>query len=173
MGDHDRSVDNGPTAGAVSTVTRMGMDLALRGGHRAGAGRGKSGVTDLLAIEAMRARVEGTGDVAGTLATGWDAFELLRAVAAGCADGAGGLFAAFTMASVSAAAGRDAVGVAPSLAPGRAAGIAPRDEFLGDAEDVADAIGVLAATLRTRLSFAAAAAADAGDRAACARAAGQ
>src|SRR5260370_9405959 len=131
MGDHDRSVDNGPTAGAVSTVTRMGMDLALRGGHRAGAGRGKSGVTDLLAIEAMRARVEGTGDVAGTLATGWDAFELLRAVAAGCADGAGGLFAAVMMASASAAAGRGAVGVAPPPAPGPPPGVPPQDPVLG------------------------------------------
>ena len=128
-------------------------------------------MTDMLAIDAMRARLDGAGSLAASLATGWDAFELLRVVTDGCADGADGLFAAFMTASASAANGRDLVGWAPSLLPGRAAGIGPRDEVLHDPDEVADALAMLASALSARLTSAASRAADTGDRSACEHAA--
>lgn len=128
-------------------------------------------MTGMLAIDAMRARLDGAGSLAETLATGWDAFELLRAATDGCADGADGLFAAFMTASASAANGRDLVGWAPSLPPGRAAGIGPRHEPLHDPDEVADALAMLATALSARLSSAASQAAHTEDRSACEHAA--
>jgi hypothetical protein len=127
-------------------------------------------VIGMLAIEAMRARVESTQTLPETLAAGWDAFELMRAVADGCADGDDGSFAAFLLAGAAAANGRDAVGLAPSLAAGQASGTTPQDEPAAPAGAVAAAIAALAAVLGPRLSRAADGAADPADRAACQRA---
>jgi len=125
---------------------------------------------NMLAIDAMRARVEGAQTLPDILAVGWDAFELIRNAADLCADGDDGLFAAFMLAAAAAANGRDAVGVAPSLAPGRASGTTPGDQPSAPVDDAAAAIAVLASALGARLSSAASAA-DAADRAACQRAA--
>src|SRR6266702_2013863 len=54
------------------------------------------------AIDVMRARVDGADGLAGALAAGWDAFELIREAALLGADRAGGLFAAFVLASAAA-----------------------------------------------------------------------
>lgn len=130
----------------------------------------------MQAITAMRARVDGAGGLADTLATGWDAFELVRAVALGCADRSDSLFAAFMMAAASAADGRDLVGFAPSLPPGRATGTGPAATAAGDPGEIAGGLAALALALHDRLLPWASGAADAGDRSSCAdaaRAAGQ
>ena len=124
-------------------------------------------------VDVMRARLAGAGSLADTLASGWDAFELMRAVTIRWPVVDDRLFAAFMLASASAATGRDAVGLAPSLPPGRAAPTTPAGEFAGDVHDVADALGRLASALCVRLRSAASAAADPGDSAACARAASE
>jgi hypothetical protein len=66
-------------------------------------------------IDALRGRLYAVGCVADTLATGWDTFELVEAVAGDYADRAPDTFAAFLFAAASAADGRDTVGFAPSM----------------------------------------------------------
>ncbi len=151
-------------------MSRRAWIWGRSGGHRVRGGPATNGVMNMLAIDAMRARVEGAQTLPDILAVGWDAFELIRNAADLCADGDDGLFAAFMLAAAAAANGRDAVGVAPSLAPGRASGTTPGDQPSAPVDDAAAAIAVLASALGARLSSAASAA-DAADRAACQRAA--
>ena len=121
------------------------------------------------AIDAMRARVDQADGLAGALAVGWDAFELIREAALLGADRAGGLFAAFVLASAAAANGRDVVGFAPSLPPGQAAATDdPGDAVAAEhVEPLADALAGLASALSARLLAAAGLAAAGADRAAC------
>jgi hypothetical protein len=75
----------------------------------------------MLAIDAIRAGVDGAPWLPDRLAAGWDAFELLRSVADRC--GGGGLFAAFLLASAAADSAQDAIGAAPST------GARPRQQY--------------------------------------------
>ncbi|SRR6266508_4910142 len=119
------------------------------------------------AIAAMRARVDDADGLEGTLAASWDAFELIRMVALRRTERADGSFAAFMLASASAANGRDVVGFAPSLPLGQAAKTDPGEAELGEVDLLADALAGLASALSARLLAAARLAAHGADRAAC------
>jgi hypothetical protein len=122
-------------------------------------------------IDAMRARLSAAANLPDTLAAGWDAFELVQAVADAHAEQAPDLFAAFMFAAASAADGRDAVGFAPSMlaTPGTPAG--PASPGQGEAYEAADQIVGLMAVLASRLQEAAGQAQDPADRQACDQAA--
>src|SRR6266536_1235424 len=120
------------------------------------------------AIDAMAARIDRADGLAGALVAGWDAFELIRAAGLRAAERAGGLFAAFMLASAAAANGRDVVGFAPSLPPDQALGTGdPGDAAVGGVGLLADALAELASALRARLLAAAGLASGGADRAAC------
>jgi hypothetical protein len=124
-------------------------------------------------IEMMRERVGAAEGVGEALAAGWDAFELVQAVASQSADLAPDMFPAFMFAAASAAEGRDAVGFAPSMPaslgePARLTG--PES---ADAHQVADELADLVTALGVRLHAAAHHAVDPGDRHACAHAASE
>jgi len=109
--------------------------------------------------------------VSGVLATGWDAFELVRAVAGASADRAADLYPAFTLARGAAVSGRNAIALAPSMPVDSATLFAPSAPPEADVYEVADALADLASALSGRLRETAELAADAGDRAACENAA--
>jgi hypothetical protein len=105
--------------------------------------------------------------VAGVLAAGWEIFGFVAAAAAASTDQAAGLYPAFTFARGSAASGRNAIALAPSLP---AALPAPPENTVppaGEADQVADALARLASALSERLREAASLAAHPDDRAAC------
>jgi hypothetical protein len=128
-------------------------------------------------IAATRARLDGAGDLPSILDAAYEAFEDMLLVIRGQVDPAQGEFAAFVMSAASAANGRDVVAAAPSLPPANAAS-APVAIAAGDlpvsvgAQETAVALAGLSHLLASRLSDAAAWAADAADRAACTGAAG-
>ena len=121
-------------------------------------------------IGGIGARLRAGGDLAGTLAAGFDAFEAIRLAARGCEDRDPGLFPAFMLAAGAAVEGRNAVAAAPSLprANGDSRPAAP--ELGADVQEIADCLAALADLLARRLSGAALATTP-GDRAACAGAA--
>ena len=108
--------------------------------------------------------------VPSVLAAGWDAFELVRAVAGASADQAADMYPAFTFARGAAVNGRNAIAFAPSM-PADQATLLERPVLSGDVYEVADALADLASALSGRLRETAELAADAGDRAACENAA--
>ena len=123
-------------------------------------------------ISAVGARLRASGgDLAGTLAASFDAFEVIRSAARGCQDRDPGLLPAFLLAAGAAVEGRKAVTAAPSLPRthgARRPGAPPPGP---DAGEVADALAALGELLGGRLSAAAAGTAAPGDQAACAAAA--
>jgi hypothetical protein len=124
-------------------------------------------VTVVRELDIMRARVEAADLLAGTLAAGWEAFELLRETCEQCEDRSDELFAAFSFASAAAAEGRNILTDAPSLPPGPDAGTGCGSFVEADLEEIADALAGLAGVLSTRLSSASLQAHDAADQAAC------
>jgi hypothetical protein len=118
-------------------------------------------------IEMMRERLSAAEGVGNTLAAGWDAFELVQAVASESAGLTPGMFPAFMFAAASAAEGRDAVGFAPSMpaTPGQPACLTRPDS--ADAHQIADDLAGLVTALGLRLHAAADQAVDPGDRRAC------
>jgi hypothetical protein len=124
-------------------------------------------------IDTMRARVDAADELAGTLAAGRDAFELLRVLCEQCADRDAGLFAAFSFASAAATEGRNILAGAPSLPPGPDAGPGRQPFVTADIERIADGLAGLAAQLSSRLAAASGQARDAADQAACRDAAGE
>jgi len=131
-------------------------------------------VSSALTVEAIIAaqdRLDTTSDLAATCLAGWDAFELIQDVAARFTGVASDSFATWMTVMGPASAGRDALGLAPSLpqAHGQPA-ILELDEAATE-DDVADELAMLAAALGSRLLKAAQAAADAGDKRACQQAA--
>jgi hypothetical protein len=114
-------------------------------------------------VAGVTAGLAGAGDVPGLLAAGWDAFEFARAAAEAAAEGLPEDYAALMFAAAAAAAGRDAVGFAPSMP----AGPAPGPDGPGPGAGVAaDAIAALAAGLAGWMLTGARQAVLAGDRAA-------
>src|ERR1039457_6792435 len=111
----------------------------------------------------MRARMEAADLLAGTLAAGWEAFELLRETCEQCEDRGDELFAAFSFASAAAAEGRNILAGAPSLPPGQDAGTGGGLFVQDDLEEIADALAGLAAALSSRLVSAGGGARDAAD----------
>lgn len=113
----------------------------------------------------------GDGDL---LAAAWDSFDYVLIVAGAAADPGSAPFPALQLAAVAAAAGRDAVGHAPSM-PATAAlpGPDPPDPARLAGMMMAAELAELAAALHGRLSQAAALAAQAADRAALGQAAAE
>jgi hypothetical protein len=119
----------------------------------------------------VRECLQHAAGLAEVLDTAYDAFEQMLLAIRVHENPASGLFAAFVMAAVSAADGRDAVGFAPSLPPRRGGG-APGDDngpqARASAESIAEPVAGLSRPLAARLTQAGESAADPGDRAACA-----
>ena len=124
-------------------------------------------------ITAAQHRVQQASDLAAVLDAAYEAFEVMLSAIHRVQDPASGLFAAFVMAAASAANGRNAVALAPSLPghslPGVPAGQGPSsEERPGRLTEVVAGLSHLVAG---RLAQAAACAGDPGDRAACTHAA--
>ena len=124
-------------------------------------------------ITAAQYRVQQASDLAAVLDAAYEAFEAMLSAIDPVQDPASGLFAAFVMAAASAANGRNAVALAPSL-PGHPLLAVPaaqvpqpgeRPELLGEV------VAGLSHLVAGRLAQAAACAPDPGDRVACAQAA--
>ena len=124
-------------------------------------------------IDAAQHRVQQATDLPAVLDTAYEAFEAMLSVLQPAQDPASGLFAAFVMAAASAANGRNALALAPSL---------PRHPLLtvqaqeqprpGERpERVAEAVAGLSHLVAERLAQAAASAPDPGDQDACRHAA--
>jgi hypothetical protein len=118
-------------------------------------------------IEQVQQHLHAADGVPAVLSASWEAFELVQAVAAVCADQAADMYPAFTFARGSAASGRNAIAFAPSMPAGYAEPPAVTASVTGDVYEVADAVARLAAALGARLRETAALAADTDDRAAC------
>ena len=122
-------------------------------------------------INLAKQRLLDADSMPGLLAAGWEAFELVIAVAAAKADQSPDMYPALTLARGSAVSGRNAIAFAPSMPEDYAA---PPDQPAADKsdiDDVAEAVAGLASVLSERLQDAAGRAPDAGDRAACENAA--
>jgi hypothetical protein len=124
-------------------------------------------MTEIISVQG---RLAASSDLAAVLDAAYDAFEGLLPVIRVCQDHAGGLFAAFRKSAASAAEGRNAILLAPSLPP-RCLHEAPlpgedchRDE---DVESVAADLAAVSLLLADRLVQAARSAPDYRDRAAC------
>ena len=65
--------------------------------------------------ELMRQRLLEASSLPGMLAAGWDAFELVGAIASASADQSAGMYPAFTFARGAAVSGRNAIAFAPSM----------------------------------------------------------
>jgi hypothetical protein len=124
-------------------------------------------------INAAQQRLEQAGDLAAVLDAAYGAFEAMVSVIHLVQDPASGLFAAFMMAAASAANGRNALALAPSL-PGHPLIAVPADQRPASGAPpgrVAEVVAGLSDLVAERLAQAAACAPEAGDRAACRHAA--
>src|SRR5690348_2591236 len=111
--------------------------------------------------------------LAAVLDAAYWAFEGMLSVIYPVQDPASGLFAAFVMAAASAANGRNALALAPSL-PGRPLAARPNGQQLWPGESpelVAEVVATLSTLIAERLTQAAASAPDSGDQVACRNAA--
>jgi hypothetical protein len=124
-------------------------------------------------ILAAQQRVQQASDLAAVLDAAYETFEAMLSAIDPVQDPASGLFAAFVMAAASAADGRNAVALAPSL-PGRPLIAVPAGQqpWPGERpERLAEAVAGLSHLVAGRLAQAAARAPNTGDRVACADAA--
>jgi hypothetical protein len=124
-------------------------------------------------ITAAQHRVQQASDLAAVLDAAYEAFEVMLSAIDRVQDPGSGLFAALVMAAASAANGRNAVALAPSL-PGRPLLAVPAGQRPRPGERPEQLAGVVARLSRLvagRLAQAGACAPDPGDRAACTHAA--
>ena len=124
-------------------------------------------------ISAAQHRLQHASDLAAVLDAAYEAFEGMLSVIHPVQDPASGLFAAFVMAAASAANGRNALALAPSL-PGHPLTAVPAEQrpWPGEPpERVAEVVAGLSQLVAGHLAQAAACAPDTGDRAACRHAA--
>lgn len=119
-------------------------------------------------IATALARLEGATGLAEIFSTACDAFELMLPVIEEQQDPAGGAFTSFVIAATYAANGRDALLFAPSLPAGAAHRTPPATQ--ASTIDVAIELTRLCRLVDTRLTHAAALAADQADALACAQA---
>ena len=120
-------------------------------------------------IDAAYVRLQQASDLAAVLDAAYEAFEGMVSVIHPVQDPASSLFAAFVMAAASAANGRNALALAPSL-PGHPLAAVPAEQRPPPGEPperVAEVVAVLSHLVAERLGRAAASAPDSGDRAAC------
>jgi hypothetical protein len=124
-------------------------------------------------INAAHRRLQQASDLAAVLDAAYEAFEGMLSVIYPAQDPASGWFAAYVMAAASAANGRNALALAPSL-PRRPLLAVPEEQGPGPGERperVAEAVAGLSHLVAGRLASAAAGAPDTGDRDACRHAA--
>jgi hypothetical protein len=124
-------------------------------------------------INAAQHRLEQASDLAALLDAAYEAFEGMVSVIHPAQDPASGLFTAFVMAAASAANGRNALALAPSL-PGHPLAAVPAGQQHRSGEPpehMAEVVAELSHLVAERLAQAAACAPDTGDRAACRHAA--
>jgi hypothetical protein len=120
-------------------------------------------------VEAITARLRSARSLPELLAASFDAFEIIRVLARGGEDTVPSLFAAFMMAADAAVDGRQAITIAPSLAPVSLITIPPAAG--ADIDTITDALAALGELLDECLARAADRALTPGDRAACQEAA--
>jgi hypothetical protein len=118
-------------------------------------------------IEQMQQHLRAADGMRAVLSAGWEVFELVRAVAAACADQSADMYPAFTFARGAAVSGRNAIAFAPSMPAGYTAPSGMTMTVASDVYEVADAVAGLASDLSARLRETAGLAADSGDRTAC------
>ena len=124
-------------------------------------------------INAAQRRLQQASDLAAILDAAYQAFEEMLSVIHPAQDPASGWFAAYVMAAASAANGRNALALAPSL-PRRPLLAMPAEPGPGPGErpeQVAEAVAGLSDLVAGRLASAAVGAPDPGDRDACGHAA--
>ena len=124
-------------------------------------------------MDTAQQRLQEADSLAAVLDAAYVAFEGMVSVIHPVQDPASGLFAAFVMAAASAADGRNALALAPSL-PGHPLLAVPAEQqsWSGESpERVAEAVTGLSHLVAERLTQAAVAAPDTGDQAACRHAA--
>jgi hypothetical protein len=124
-------------------------------------------------IDIAQQRLQEADGLAAVLDAAYAAFEGMVSVIHPVQDPASGLFAAFVMAAASAADGRNALALAPSL-PGHPLLTVPAGQqpWSGEPpERVAEVVAGLSHLVAERLTQAAASAPDTGDEAACRNAA--
>jgi hypothetical protein len=124
-------------------------------------------------LDTAQQRVQQATDLAAILDAAYEAFEAMLSVIHPAQDPASDLFAALVMAAASAANGRNALSLAPSL-PGHPLPAVPAHERSCPSErpeHVAEMVAGLSDLVAGRLSQAAACAPDTGDRVACSHAA--
>ena len=129
---------------------------------------GQSGVDE---IGLIRQHLLGARHMAGTLAAGWDVFELVRVLASAASDRAADMYPAFTFARGSAVHGRNAIAFAPSMPTDHARSLEGLALPTDDVDEIADILAGLASALSARLREAAGFATADGDRIACEKAA--
>jgi hypothetical protein len=115
-------------------------------------------------------RLREANDLAAVLDAAYDAFEGMLPVICACQDHAGSMFAAFRKSAGSAAGGRNAILLAPSLPACCPHGVPvpEADPHPGeDAESIAAQLAAVSLLLADRLAQAAKSAPDYRDRAAC------
>ena len=124
-------------------------------------------------IDAAQHRVQQATDLPAVLDTAYEAFEAMLSVLQPAQDPASGLFAAFVMAAASAANGRNAIALAPSLPryPLHTAAAQEQPSPGVRPERVAGIVAGLSHLVAERLTQAAACAPDPADRDACSHAA--
>jgi len=117
-------------------------------------------------IDLIRQRLADADGLAAVLAAGWDALELITAIASASAGKSPDMYPAFTLARGAAVTGRNVIAFAPSMPPpADAAHNVP--EPVGGTDQIADALAHLASALSMRLRQSAELAADPADRCAC------
>lgn len=164
-------------AGELSTSGWLFGDITSCGGEAGGdADEGRLAVTHPLSV---LQRVEEAGNLAEVLDVAYEAFETMLSVIDGYHDSRSPFYAGLVMAAAAAADGRDALVTAPSLplpsrddvhaagsAGGAGSGCGPVTAAAVDPKDAAGLVAALSGSVASRLRRVAAAAA-AGDRAAC------
>jgi hypothetical protein len=124
-------------------------------------------------MDTAQQRLQEADGLAAVLDAAYAAFEVMLSAIHPLQDPASSLFAAFVMAAASAADGRNALALAPSL-PGHPLLAAPAEQQPwsgGPSERVAGVVAGLSRLVADRLTQAAVFALDAGDGAACQHAA--
>lgn len=124
-------------------------------------------------MDTTQQRLQEADGLAAVLDAAYGAFEGMLSVIYPVQDPASGLFAAFVMAAASAADGRNALALAPSL-PGHPLSTMPAELQLWSGEPperVAEVVAALSTVVAERLTQAAASAPDTGDQTACQNAA--
>ena len=120
-------------------------------------------------IDIAQQRVQQASDLAAVLDAAYEAFEAMLSVIHPAQDPASDLFTAFVMAAASAANGRNALALAPSLPRYPPPAVPARERPLpgGPPELAAEVVARLSRLVAGRLSQAAPLAPDTADQAAC------